>query len=52
MAGLSHSAADFFRYLVVALSADICMSALFRSSVFLTPNAIIAQVREQFCSWQ
>jgi hypothetical protein len=44
MADFSHLASDFFRYLVIAFVVDLTMSAMFRATVFITPNAILAEV--------
>ena len=44
MAGLSHDPEDFFRYLAIAFSADLVMSAVMRSSVFVTSSPVISEV--------
>lgn len=44
MADLSHSPANYFRFLTIAFSADLVMSSMFRATVFLTPNRMAAQV--------
>lgn len=49
MGDFSPVAADFFRYLVIGLTFDMTMSAMFRSAVFFTPNTTLAEVRMCAC---
>ena len=50
MADLSHSPANYFRFLTIAFSADLVMSSMFRATVFFTPTQMAAQASWLCCA--